>query len=152
NRRREITLNRAFQAARSKRHGFMTAEHRGHALLANQAAVAVLRACGADPPGLRRVLPEFSESATPRAPSPDSERESQPPRGSPRVVQRAVFHVQSCGKSEVNGANVLAAIVSEQESQAVFFLKQQHIARIDVVNFISPGISKVADDSESVQM
>ena len=152
NRDLEITLNLAFKEARSKRHEFMTVEHLLLALLDNQAAVAVLRACGADLERLRRELSEFIDSTTPLIPSQDSERETQPTLGFQRVLQRAVFHVQSSGKSEVNGANVLAAIFSEQESQAVFFLKQQHIARIDVVNFISHGISKVADDSESVQM
>lgn len=152
NRDLEITLNLAFKEARSKRHEFMTVEHLLLALLDNQAAAAVLRACGADLDRLRRELSEFIDSTTPLIPSQDSERETQPTLGFQRVLQRAVFHVQSSGKSEVNGANVLAAIFSEQESQAVFFLKQQHIARIDVVNFISHGISKVADDSESVQM
>ena len=151
NRDLEITLNLAFKDARSKRHEFMTVEHLLLALLDNQAAVAVLRACGADMDRLRRELTEFIDSTTPLIPSQDSERETQPTLGFQRVLQRAVFHVQSSGKGEVNGANVLAAIFSEQESQAVFFLKQQHIARIDIVNFISHGISKVADDSEGLQ-
>ena len=151
NRDLEITLNLAFKDARSKRHEFMTVEHLLLALLDNQAALAVLRACGADMDRLRRDLVEFVESTTPLIPAQDSERETQPTLGFQRVLQRAVFHVQSSGKGEVNGANVLAAIFSEQESQAVFFLKQQHIARIDIVNFISHGISKVADDSESMQ-
>ncbi|WP_193076061.1 ATP-dependent Clp protease ATP-binding subunit ClpA [Pseudomonas sp. FME51] len=152
NRDLEITLNLAFKDARSKRHEFMTVEHLLLALLDNQAALAVLRACGADMDRLRRDLVEFVESTTPLIPAQDSERETQPTLGFQRVLQRAVFHVQSSGKGEVNGANVLAAIFSEQESQAVFFLKQQHIARIDIVNFISHGISKVADDSESMQV
>ncbi|MEJ6655112.1 MAG: ATP-dependent Clp protease ATP-binding subunit ClpA [Pseudomonas sp.] len=151
NRDLEITLNLAFKDARSKRHEFMTVEHLLLALLDNQAALAVLRACGADMDRLRRDLVEFVESTTPLIPAQDSERETQPTLGFQRVLQRAVFHVQSSGKGEVNGANVLAAIFSEQESQAVFFLKQQHIARIDIVNFISHGISKIADDSESIQ-
>ena len=151
NRDLEITLNLAFKDARSKRHEFMTVEHLLLALLDNQAALAVLRACGADMDRLRRDLVEFVESTTPLIPAQDSERETQPTLGFQRVLQRAVFHVQSSGKGEVNGANVLAAIFSEQESQAVFFLKQQHIARIDIVNFISHGISKVADDTESMQ-
>ena len=151
NRDLEITLNLAFKDARSKRHEFMTVEHLLLALLDNQAAVAVLRACGADMDRLRRELTEFIDSTTPLIPSQDSERETQPTLGFQRVLQRAVLHVQSSGKGEVNGANVLAAIFSEQESQAVFFLKQQHIARIDIVNFISHGISKVADDSEGLQ-
>ena len=152
NRDLEITLNLAFKEARNKRHEFMTVEHLLLALLDNQAAVAVLRACGADMERLRRELAEFIDSTTPLIPGLDSERETQPTLGFQRVLQRAVFHVQSSGKGEVNGANVLAAIFSEQESQAVFFLKQQQIARIDIVNFISHGISKVADENESLQV
>ena len=152
NRDLEITLNLAFREARNKRHEFMTVEHLLLALLDNQAAVAVLRACGADMDRLRAELSEFIDSTTPLIPGQDSERETQPTLGFQRVLQRAVFHVQSSGKGEVNGANVLAAIFSEQESQAVFFLKQQHIARIDIVNFISHGISKVADESDNMQV
>lgn len=152
NRDLEITLNLAFKEARNKRHEFMTVEHLLLALLDNQAAMAVLRACGADVERLRRELSEFIDSTTPLIPVQDSERETQPTLGFQRVLQRAVFHVQSSGKGEVNGANVLAAIFSEQESQAVFFLKQQQIARIDIVNFISHGVSKVADESDKLQM
>ena len=151
NRDLEITLNLAFREARNKRHEFMTVEHLLLALLDNQAAVAVLRACGVDMDRLRAELSEFIDSTTPLIPGQDSERETQPTLGFQRVLQRAVFHVQSSGKGEVNGANVLAAIFSEQESQAVFFLKQQQIARIDIVNFISHGISKVADESDNMQ-
>lgn len=151
NRDLEITLNLAFKDARNKRHEFMTVEHLLLALLDNQAAIAVLRACGADMDRLRRELTEFIDSTTPLIPAQDQDRETQPTLGFQRVLQRAVFHVQSSGKGEVNGANVLAAIFSEQESQAVFFLKQQHIARIDIVNFISHGISKVGEDNEGIQ-
>ena len=152
NRDLEITLNLAFKEARNKRHEFMTVEHLLLALLDNQAAIAVLRACGADMDRLRAELSEFIESTTPLIPGQDSERETQPTLGFQRVLQRAVFHVQSSGNGEVNGANVLAAIFSEQESQAVFFLKQQQIARIDIVNYISHGISKVVDESENMQL
>ncbi|TVP92958.1 MAG: ATP-dependent Clp protease ATP-binding subunit ClpA [Pseudomonadaceae bacterium] len=148
NRDLEITLNLAFKDARNKRHEFMTVEHLLLALLDNHSALAVLRACGADLERLRRELTEFIDSTTPLIPRHDSERETQPTLGFQRVLQRAVFHVQSSGKGEVSGANVLVAIFSEQESQAVFLLKQQQIARIDVVNFISHGISKVAEDSD----
>ena len=151
NRDLEITLNLAFKEARSKRHEFMTVEHLLLALLDNHAAVDVLRACGADMERLRRELSEFIDSTTPLIPKQDSDRETQPTLGFQRVLQRAVFHVQSSGKGEVSGANVLVAIFSEQESQAVFFLKQQQIARIDIVNFISHGISKVGGDSEQIQ-
>lgn len=143
NRELEVTLNLAFKEARAKRHEFMTVEHLLLALLDNEAAATVLRACGANLDKLRRDLQEFIDSTTPLIPQHDDERETQPTLGFQRVLQRAVFHVQSSGKREVTGANVLVAIFSEQESQAVFLLKQQSIARIDVVNYIAHGISKV---------
>ncbi|MFC3679994.1 ATP-dependent Clp protease ATP-binding subunit ClpA [Bacterioplanoides pacificum] len=148
NRELEQTLNEAFKEARSKRHEFMTVEHLLLALLDNEAAARVLEACGADVLRLRKDLLEFVDSTTPLIPETDGERETQPTLGFQRVLQRAVFHVQSSGKSEVTGANVLVAIFSEQESQAVYFLKQQNIARIDVVNYISHGISKVSGPEE----
>ncbi|MDO3382059.1 ATP-dependent Clp protease ATP-binding subunit ClpA [Gilvimarinus algae] len=140
----EVTLNMAFKGARSKRHEFMTVEHLLLALIDNESAAMVLRACGADLVVLRRELIEFVDSTTPLLPENDEERETQPTLGFQRVLQRAVFHVQSSGKQEVTGANVLVAIFSEQESQAVYYLKQQSIARIDVVNYITHGIQKVA--------
>jgi ATP-dependent Clp protease ATP-binding subunit ClpA len=143
----EVTLNLAFKGARSKRHEFMTVEHLLLALIDNESAAHVLRACGADLANLRNDLMEFVDSTTPLIPENDTERETQPTLGFQRVLQRAVFHVQSSGKNEVTGANVLVAIFSEQESQAVFYLKQQSIARIDVVNFITHGISKMAGHS-----
>lgn len=149
NRELEQTLNDAFKDARTKRHEFMTVEHLLLALLTNNAASSVLHACGADIPKLRKDLDEFVESTTPLIPEADDERETQPTLGFQRVLQRAVFHVQSSGKTEVTGANVLVAIFSEQESQAVYFLKQQNIARIDVVNYISHGISKVSGNEDS---
>ncbi|GAB1259132.1 ATP-dependent Clp protease ATP-binding subunit ClpA [Aurantivibrio plasticivorans] len=145
----EVTLNLAFKGARSKRHEFMTVEHLLLALIDNESAANVLRACGADLSNLRNDLVEFVDSTTPLIPENDTERETQPTLGFQRVLQRAVFHVQSSGKNEVTGANVLVAIFSEQESQAVYYLKQQSIARIDVVNFITHGISKVAGHSNS---
>ncbi|WP_166255366.1 ATP-dependent Clp protease ATP-binding subunit ClpA [Marinobacter salicampi] len=146
----EITLNTAFKNARDKRHEFMTVEHLLLALLDNDSALGVLKACGADLQRLQEELVEFVDSTTPLIPSSDSERETQPTLGFQRVLQRAVFHVQSSGKKEVTGANVLVAIFSEQESQAVYVLKKQNIARIDVVNFVSHGISRVqgAEDQE----
>ncbi len=144
----EVTLNMAFKGARSKRHEFMTVEHLLLALLDNESAASVLRACGADLASLRRELIEFVDSTTPLIPENDSERETQPTLGFQRVLQRAVFHVQSSGKQEVTGANVLVAIFSEQESQAVYYLKQQNVARIDVVNYITHGIHKVAGHSD----
>ncbi|MDF3029466.1 MAG: clpA [Moraxellaceae bacterium] len=143
----EVTLNLAFRDARAKRHEFMTVEHLLLALLDNESAAKVLKACGADITSLRRDLGHFVDETTPLIPSHETERETQPTLGFQRVLQRAVFHVQSSGKKEVTGANVLVAIFSEQESQAVYFLKKQSIARIDVVNYISHGISKVHDES-----
>ena len=148
NRELEVTLNLAFKEARARRHEFMTVEHLLLALLDNEAAATVLRACGASLDKLRRELQEFIDSTTPLIPQNDEERETQPTLGFQRVLQRAVFHVQSSGKREVSGANVLVAIFSEQESQAVFMLKQQNIARIDVVNFIAHGISKIPGAAE----
>jgi ATP-dependent Clp protease ATP-binding subunit ClpA len=145
----EQTLNEAFRSARSKRHEFMTVEHLLLALLDNNDAIRVLKACGADIGGLRGDLVEFVDATTPLIPEGDEERDTQPTLGFQRVLQRAVFHVQSSGKSEVTGANVLVAIFSEQESQAVFFLKTQSVARLDVVNYITHGISKVSNDGES---
>jgi ATP-dependent Clp protease ATP-binding subunit ClpA len=153
NRELEQTLNNAFKEARVKRHEFMTVEHLLLSLLDNEAALVVLNACGSDIGELRKNLDEFVDSTTPLIQEQDDERETQPTLGFQRVLQRAVFHVQSSGKSEVNGANVLVAIFSEQESQAVYFLRQQNIARIDVVNFISHGIAKVPgqeDHSEGI--
>ncbi len=145
----EQTLNDAFRGARAKRHEFMTVEHLLLALLDNNDAIRVLKACGADIGGLRGDLVEFVDATTPLIPEDEEDRDTQPTLGFQRVLQRAVFHVQSSGKSEVNGANVLVAIFSEQESQAVFFLKTQSVARLDVVNYITHGISKVSNDGEA---
>ncbi|MEZ5567148.1 MAG: ATP-dependent Clp protease ATP-binding subunit ClpA [Halioglobus sp.] len=144
----EQTLNDAFRGARAKRHEFMTVEHLLLALLDNNDAIRVLKACGADIGSLRGDLIEFVDATTPLIPEEESERDTQPTLGFQRVLQRAVFHVQSSGKSEVTGANVLVAIFSEQESQAVFFLKTQSVARLDVVNYMTHGISKVGNDAE----
>ncbi len=144
----EVTLNLAFKGARSKRHEFMTVEHLLLALIDNESAATVLRACGADLLILKQDLAEFVDSTTPLIPENDQERETQPTLGFQRVLQRAVFHVQSSGKTEVTGANVLVALFSEQESQAVYYLKQQSVARIDIVNFITHGISKVSGSSD----
>ena len=142
----EQTLNDAFRGARAKRHEFMTVEHLLLALLDNNDAVRVLKACGADIGVLRGDLVEFVDATTPLIPQDEEDRDTQPTLGFQRVLQRAVFHVQSSGKSEVTGANVLVAIFSEQESQAVFFLKTQSVARLDVVNYITHGISKVSEE------
>ena len=144
----EVTLNLAFKEARGKRHEFMTVEHLLLALLDNSTAVQVLKAIGCDLDKLRADLEEFIDTTTPLIPVGDTSRETQPTLGFQRVLQRAVFHVQSSGRKEVTGANVLVAIFSEQESQAVYFLKQQNVARIDVVNYIAHGISKVSGASD----
>lgn len=144
----EITLNTAFKDARGKRHEYMTVEHLLLALLDNVSAIMVLKACGADLTVLRNDLVEFVGATTPVIPDASSNSETQPTLGFQRVLQRAVFHVQSSGKREVTGANVLVAIFSEQESQAVYLLKQQNIGRIDVVNYIAHGISKVGEESD----
>lgn len=144
----EVTLNLAFKDARKKRHELMSVEHLLLALLDNNSAVSVLNACGADIEKLRSELEEFLEATTPLIPQNEIERETQPTLGFQRVLQRAVFHVQSSGKKEVDGANVLVAIFSEQESHAVFLLKQQDVQRIDVVNYISHGVAKNGDDMD----
>ncbi len=146
----ELTLNTAFKGARTKRHEFMTVEHLLLALLDNDAAISVLQACGADLGKLRKELVDFVDTTTPLIPDDDVERETQPTLGFQRVLQRAVFHVQSSGKNEVTGANVLVAIFSEQESQAVYFLKNLSVARIDVVNYLTHGISKVAGEEREL--
>ena len=142
----EFTLNRAFKEAREKHHEYMTVEHMLLSLLDNPAAVKVLRACGADPERLRREITAFIDETTPLIPV-HEERDTQPTLGFQRVLQRAVFHVQSAGKKEVTGANVLVALFSEQDSQAVYLLNQQDISRLDVVNYISHGISKVPGET-----
>jgi len=147
----EISLNLAFRQAKDSRHEFMTVEHLLLALLDNPASIEALNACGADNPKLRQELLAFIGETTPVIPEGELERETQPTLGFQRVLQRAVFHVQSSGKSEVNGANVLVAIFSEQESQAAYFLKKLDITRLDIVNFISHGISKI-ENNESSQL
>ena len=146
NKELESTLNSAFKVAKGKRHEYMTVEHLLLALVDNDSAATVMKACGADLDKLKVDLISFVDETTPLIPDDESLRETQPTLGFQRVLQRAVFHVQSSGKKEVNGANVLVAIFSEQESQAVYFLKSLSVARIDVVNFISHGISKTADE------
>jgi len=145
----ESTLNLAFHTARSKRHEFMTVEHLLLALLDNEAAREVLVASDCDFEKMAKELTDYIDANMPLLPEGDDERETQPTLGFQRVLQRAVFHVQSSGKREVGGANVLVAIFSEQESHAVFVLEQQDISRINVVNFITHGISKHGEESES---
>eukprot|EP00656_Telonema_subtile_P048460 TRINITY_DN5779_c0_g1_i4.p1 TRINITY_DN5779_c0_g1~~TRINITY_DN5779_c0_g1_i4.p1 ORF type:complete len:692 (-),score=-11.08 TRINITY_DN5779_c0_g1_i4:29-2104(-) len=145
NRELEDTLSAAFQAAKEKRHEFITVEHLLLALLENYEAHQVLAACGANFDGIRKNLADFIEETTPLLSDTLPDLDTQPTLGFQRVLQRAVFHVQSSGKNEVTGANVLVAIFSEQESQAVYILQQHGIERIDTVNFIAHGISKMSE-------
>ena len=143
----EQTLNEALRKTREKRHEFMTVEHLLLALLDNSSAARVLRACGADLNLLHDELARFIEEHSPLLPE-DDERDTQPTLGFQRVLQRAVFHVQSSGKKEVTGANVLVAIFGERESHAAYFLTRQNIARLDVVNYISHGIAKIPEANQ----
>ena len=147
----EVTLNRAFRNAQDKRHEFMTVEHLLLALLHDPSAISVLRACAVDLSILRQDLIEFIDATISKIPATQEDIDIQPTHGFQRVLQRAVFQVSSSTNEEVVGANVIVAIFSEQESQAVYFLRLQNVARIDVVNFISHGISKVGDESLEIE-
>jgi len=142
----EVSLHMAFVEARQKRHEFITVEHLLLAMLDNPSAAQVLRACAANIEELRKVLADFVLQHTPVVSGSD-EVDTQPTLGFQRVIQRAILHVQSSGKKEVTGANVLVAIFGEKDSHAVYFLHQQGVTRLDVVNFISHGISKVQDSA-----
>lgn len=137
----ELSLNVAFAKARDSRHEFMTVEHLLLALLSNTSAREALEACKVDLVILRQELEHFISQTTPLLPEDDS-RDTQPTLSFQRVLQRAVFHVQSSGRNEVTGANVLVAIFSEQESQAAYLLRKHDVSRLDVVNFISHGMVK----------
>ena len=138
----EVSLHMAFVEARQKRHEFITVEHLLLALLDNPSAAEALRACGANLEQLRKDLVRFIGEHTPTV-SGEDEIDTQPTLGFQRVIQRAILHVQSSGRKEVNGANVLVAIFGEKASHAVYYLQKQGVTRLDVVNFISHGISKV---------
>jgi ATP-dependent Clp protease ATP-binding subunit ClpA len=142
----EVSLHMAFVEARQKRHEFITVEHLLLAMLDNPSAAQVLRACAANIEDLRKVLSDFVVQHTPVVSGTD-EVDTQPTLGFQRVIQRAILHVQSSGKKEVTGANVLVAIFGEKDSHAVYFLHQQGVTRLDVVNYISHGISKVQDSA-----
>jgi ATP-dependent Clp protease ATP-binding subunit ClpA len=141
----EICLNEAFQAARDARHEFMTVEHLLLAIVDTPKVRDVLRSCGADVVKLRKDLKDFIDQTTPRLKE-DDDREVQPTLGFQRVLQRAVFHVQSSGKKEVTAANVLVAIFSEKHSHAAYLLSMQDVARLDVTNFVSHGLSKIGEE------
>ena len=144
NKELELSLNQAFLEAKEKRHEFITVEHILLMLTENASAIAVLQACGADIKILRDDLLLFVDQNTPILLS-DDDRETQPTLGFQRVLQRALFHVQSSGQGEVSGANVLVAIFSEQESHAVFLLHSQDVERLDITNYLSHGISRLDD-------
>jgi ATP-dependent Clp protease ATP-binding subunit ClpA len=143
----EVSLHMAFMEARQKRHEFITVEHLLLALLDNPSASEVLRACAADIDELRKLLTEFVTEHTPILSGEDVD--TQPTLGFQRVIQRAILHVQSSGRKEVTGANVLVAIFGEKDSHAVYFLHQKGVTRLDVVNFISHGITKVPQAAAS---
>jgi len=142
----EFCLNEAFQSARDRRHEFMTVEHLLLALLDIPKVHEILKSCNSNVGELRRQLTEFIDEATPLMPF-EEESEVQPTLGFQRVLQRAVFHVQSSGKKEVTGSNVLVAIFSEKQSQAVYFLGLQDVTRLDVVNYISHGMLQLPGES-----
>ncbi len=141
----EVSLHMAFMDARQKRHELITVEHLLLAMLDNPTAAEVLRACGAKFDTLRSELNQYIEEHTPTVAGTE-EVDTQPTLGFQRVIQRAMLHVQSSGKKEVTGANVLVAIYGEKDSHAVFFLHQQGVTRLDVVNFISHGVAKIQEN------
>ncbi|CEN56508.1 ATP-dependent Clp protease ATP-binding subunit ClpA [Candidatus Methylopumilus turicensis] len=143
----EVSLHMVFMDARQKRHELITVEHLLVAMIDNPTAADVLRACGANLDNLRSELNHYIEEHTPMVGG-DEEVDTQPTLGFQRVIQRAILHVQSSGKKEVTGANVLVAIYGEKDSHAVFFLQQQGITRLDVVNYISHGVAKMAEEAK----
>ncbi|MCL4801881.1 MAG: ATP-dependent Clp protease ATP-binding subunit ClpA, partial [Burkholderiales bacterium] len=146
----EVSLHMAFVEARQKRHEFITVEHLLLALLDNPTAAEVLRACAANIDELRKQLSDFIGAHTPTVAGTE-EIDTQPTLGFQRVIQRAILHVQSSGKKEVTGANVLVAIFGEKDSHAVYFLHQQGVTRLDVVNYISHGIAKAPQQQQPKQ-
>ncbi len=144
----EQTIGQCYKRAREARHEFMTVEHLLLALLDNASAQAVLKACSGDPQRLRTDLEQAIETSVSQL-AEDDGRDTQPTLGFQRVLQRAVYHVQSSGKKEVTGANVLVAVFGEKDSHAVYFLTQQDVTRLDVVNYLSHGIAKQGEDSDS---
>lgn len=141
----EVSLHLAFMDARQKRHEFITVEHLLFAMLDNPSAAEVLRGCAVNIDTLRQLLGDFIAEHTPTVAGTD-DIDTQPTLGFQRVIQRAILHVQSSGKKEVTGANVLVAIFGEKDSHAVYFLTQQGLSRLDVVNFISHGTTKISQN------
>jgi len=143
----EFCLNEAFRRAREQRHEYMTVEHLLLAILDTPVVGEILRSCGGDIASLKADLEKFIGETTPRL-GEDDDREVQPTLGFQRVLQRAVFHVQSSGKKEVGVANVLVAIFSEKQSHAAYLLSSQEVTRLDVVNYVSHGLSRGAEPRE----
>ncbi len=142
----ELSISQAYQEAREKRHEFLTVEHMLLALLDNASALSILSACGADVAALENDIRKVLEDTVPVLEDDDG-RDTQPTIGFQRVLQRALYHVQSAGKEEVLGANVLVAVFSEKDSYASYLLNRYDVTRLDVVNYISHGISRLEDES-----
>ena len=142
----ELSISQAYQEARNKRHEYLTVEHMLLALLDNASALSILSACGADVAGLEKDLRKVLADTVPLLDDDDS-RDTQPTIGFQRVLQRALYHVQSAGKDEVLGANVLVAIFSEKDSYASYLLNRYDVSRLDVVNYISHGVSRLDGES-----
>ena len=143
----ELSISQAYQEARERRHEFLTVEHMLLALLDNASALGVLSACGVDVASLEKEIRNVLEDTVPLL-ADDDTRDTQPTIGFQRMLQRALYHVQSAGKEEVLGANVLVAIFSEKDSYASYLLNRHDVTRLDVVNYISHGISKVETDAD----
>ncbi|ORU93570.1 MAG: ATP-dependent Clp protease ATP-binding subunit ClpA [Cycloclasticus sp. symbiont of Poecilosclerida sp. N] len=148
NKELEKSLNNAFKYAHKMSHEFITVEHLLLAMMKNKSACEVFQAAGGDAEAMASEIEAYLNESTSSIPE-DIERETQPTLGFQRVLQRAVFHVQSSGKKEVTGANVLVAIFSEQDSQAVYLMNRQDVTRLDVINFISHGIARIEDDDDA---
>lgn len=141
----DFCLNEAFQNARDRRHEFITVEHLLLALLDLPKVHEILKACGSNIPELRRQLTEFVEEHTPLL-APDDDTDVQQTLGFQRVLQRAIFHVQSSGKNEITSTNLLVAIFSEKQSQAIYYLELQDVTRLDVINYVSHGVAQLPSE------
>jgi ATP-dependent Clp protease ATP-binding subunit ClpA len=145
----EMSLNAIFKQAREKRYEYLTVEHLLLALLEEPSAVAALKACGANLNRLKNELNNFIAATTPLFPATDTNLDIQPTLGFQRVLQRAIFQVQSSGKTEVTGVNILAAIFGEQDSQAIYFLRRENVTRSDLSNYISQGLPKLQENTDA---
>lgn len=145
----EMSLNSIFKQAREKRYEYLTVEHLLLALLEEPSAIAALKACGANLSRLKNELNNFIAATTPLFPATDPNLDIQPTLGFQRVLQRAIFQVQSSGKTQVNGVNILSAIFGEQDSQAIYFLRRENVTRSDLSNYISQGLPKLQEKVEA---